>query len=79
MESRSAAGRDASTGEESTMWVGVGIVGLIIWIAIAFWPARVARRKGHSFIAFFLLSLLFFPLALIMAYVVRDRRTLSPV
>jgi hypothetical protein len=61
------------------MWVGVGIVGLIIWIAIAFWPARVAGRKGHSFIGFFLLSLLFFPLALIMAYVVRDRRTLSPV
>ncbi len=56
------------------MWLGVGIIGLIIWIAIAFWPARVARRKGHSFIGYFLLSLLFFPLALILAYVVRDRR-----
>ena len=55
------------------MWFGIGIVGLIIWIAIAFWPARVAARKGHSFIGFFLLSLLFFPLALIMAYVVHDR------
>ena len=49
-------------------------VGLIIWIAIAFWPARVAGRKGHSFIGYFLLSLLFFPLALILAYVVHDRR-----
>jgi ABC-type Mn2+/Zn2+ transport system permease subunit len=58
------------------MWFGIGIVGLIIWIAIAFWPARVARRKGHSFFAYFLLSLLFFPLALIMAYVVRDRHEL---
>jgi ABC-type Mn2+/Zn2+ transport system permease subunit len=58
------------------MWFGVGIVGVIIWIAIAFWPARVARRKGHSFFGYFLLSLLFFPLALIMAYVVRDRRVL---
>jgi len=56
------------------MWFGVGIIGLIIWIAIAFWPARVAARKGHSFIGYFLLSLLFFPLALIMAYVVRPRR-----
>jgi hypothetical protein len=55
------------------MWFGVGIIGLIIWIAIAFWPARVAGRKGHSFIGYFLLSLLFFPLALIMAYVVQDR------
>jgi hypothetical protein len=58
------------------MWWGVGIVGLIIWIAIAFWPARVARRKGHSFLGFFVLSLFFFPLALIMAYMVRDRRGL---
>lgn len=49
-------------------------VWLIIWVAIAFWPARVAARKGHSFILYFLFSLLFFPAALIMAYVVRDRR-----
>ena len=56
------------------MWFGVGIIGLIIWIAIAFWPARVARRKGHSFIGYFILSLFFFPLALILAYVVKDRR-----
>jgi hypothetical protein len=46
----------------------------VIWILIAFWPARVAGRKGHSFIGYFILSLFFFPLALIMAYVVRDRR-----
>jgi ABC-type Mn2+/Zn2+ transport system permease subunit len=59
------------------MWYGVGIIGLIIWIAIAFWPARVARRKGHSFVGYFLLSLLFFPLSLIMAYLVRDRRELA--
>ena len=56
------------------MWFGLGIIGIIIWIAIAFWPARVASRKGHSFIGYFLLSLLFFPLSLIMAYVVKDRR-----
>ena len=55
------------------MWFGLGIIGLIIWIAMAFWPARVAGRKGHSFIGYFILSLFFFPLALIMAYVVHDR------
>ena len=49
------------------------IIGIAIWIAIAFWPARVADRKGHSFFGYFLLSLLFFPLALIMAYMVSDR------
>jgi hypothetical protein len=46
----------------------------IVWIAIAFWPARVAARKGHSFLGFFLFSLVFFPAALITAYVVTDRR-----
>lgn len=45
----------------------------IVWILIAFWPARVAGRKGHSFIGFFILSLIIFPLALILAYVADDR------
>ena len=45
----------------------------ILWVAIAFWPARVAGRKGHSFFGFFLLSIFFFPLALILAYVADDR------
>lgn len=46
---------------------------LVIWIAIAFWPARVARRKGHSFIGYFIFSLIFFPLAVLTAYLVHDR------
>ncbi|MFZ2012399.1 MAG: hypothetical protein WAV00_01080 [Nocardioides sp.] len=46
---------------------------IVIWIAIAFWPARVARRKGHSFLGYFLFSLIFFPAALIVAYMVHDR------
>ena len=37
------------------------IIVAIIWIAIAFWPARVAGRKGHSFIGYFIFSLVFFP------------------
>ena len=58
------------------MWIGIGIIGIIIWVALAFWPARVAGRKGHSFFGYFVLSLFFFPLALIMAYVVQDRTVL---
>ena len=46
---------------------------LIVWVAIAFWPARVAGRKGHSFFLYFLFSLVFFPAALIVAYLVPDR------
>jgi uncharacterized membrane protein SirB2 len=60
----------------SAGWLGLGILGLIIWVALAFWPARVARRKGHSFVGYFILSLFFFPLALVMAYMVHDRRGL---
>jgi hypothetical protein len=47
---------------------------IVVWVAIAFWPARVAARKGHSFLGYFLFSLLFFPAALIVAYMVSDRR-----
>jgi hypothetical protein len=53
-------------------WLG-SIVFFIIWIAIAFWPARVAARKGHSFFGYFIFSLIFFPAALIVAYMVGDR------
>jgi hypothetical protein len=53
-------------------WIG-SILAIIIWIAIAFWPARVAARKGHSFFLYFLFSLVFFPLALLVAYMVGDR------
>ena len=50
----------------------------IIWIAIAFWPARVAGRKGHSFIGYFIFSLFFFPAALLVAYLVHDRTRIPP-
>ncbi len=45
----------------------------VIWVAIAFWPARVAGRKGHSFIGYFIFSVFFFPAALIVAYLVPPR------
>jgi len=56
-------------------WWLWSILALIVWIAIAFWPARVAARKGHSFIGYFIFSLIFFPAALIVAYIVSDRTT----
>jgi hypothetical protein len=39
-------------------WFGFGILGLIISAALAFWPARVARPKGRSWLPFFIFSLL---------------------
>jgi hypothetical protein len=54
-------------------WWLWSILLIAVWIAIAFWPARVAARKGHSFFGFFVFSLVFFPAALIVAYIVQDR------
>ena len=59
-------------------WWLWSILFIVIWIAIAFWPARVAARKGHSFFLYFLFSLIFFPLALLVAYLVRDKHRSVP-
>ena len=58
----------------SVLW---WILFAVIWIAIAFWPARVAGRKGHSFIGYFIFSLFFFPAAIIVAYLVRSHPVLA--
>jgi hypothetical protein len=58
-------------------WLG-SMVFIVVWVAIALWPARVAARKGHSFVGYFIFSLVFFPAALIVAYVVQDRRAPAP-
>jgi hypothetical protein len=49
------------------------VLSACVCVALAFWPARVASRKGHSFIGYFILSLIFFPVALLAAYMVHDR------
>ena len=56
------------------VWIWTTLA-VIVWIALAFWPARVAARKGHSFFGYFLFSIVFFPAALIVAYLVSDRTT----
>ena len=60
----------------SVIW---DIVLALVWIAIAFWPARVAGRKGHSFIGYFIFSLFFFPAALIVAYLAPHRGRVQPM
>jgi hypothetical protein len=57
----------------SSGWWLTSVLFFIVWVAIAFWPARVAGRKGHSFFGYFIFSLIFFPAALIVAYMVQDR------
>lgn len=53
-------------------WTIIWIFMILVWVAIAFWPARVASGKGHSFWGYFIFSIIFFPLALIVAYMVSD-------
>jgi hypothetical protein len=55
-------------------WSALVVIAVVILVLIAFWPARVASRKGHSFLLFFLFSLIFFPAAIIVAYVIPKRR-----
>jgi hypothetical protein len=54
-------------------WVLLAVAFICIWVALAFWPARVAARKGHSFLGYFIFSLFLFPVALLTAYMVHDR------
>ncbi|OGL36504.1 hypothetical protein A3E49_01990 [Candidatus Saccharibacteria bacterium RIFCSPHIGHO2_12_FULL_49_19] len=59
--------------------LGWGILALIAWIIIAIWPARVASRKGHSFLGYFILSLFFWWITLFVVYfVLKDRTQTTP-
>ncbi len=49
----------------------------LFWIAITFWPARVAARKGRSFFLYFIFSLIFFPAALLVAYLISDQSAVA--
>ena len=46
---------------------------MFLWVFIAFYPADIARSKGHSFWGYFFLSIVFFPLAVILALKAEDR------
>jgi len=44
------------------------ILGVVAWIIIAIWPARVASRKGHSFLLYFVVSIFFWWITLFIVY-----------
>ena len=50
------------------------ILGLVLWIALAFWPAMVAKKKGYSFILFLIASwFISFVITLIVALILKDK------
>ncbi len=32
------------------------LLGIILWVLLALWPAMLAKRKGYSFVLFLILS-----------------------
>lgn len=54
------------------------ILGIIAWLVVAFWPARVAQRKGYNFWLFFLISLPFFFVTLFVAYLMPRKQNAAP-
>jgi phosphotransferase system glucose/maltose/N-acetylglucosamine-specific IIC component len=49
-------------------------LGFVLWIILAFWPAYVAKRRGRSFLLFFILGIFIsWLLALILAYILPDK------
>ncbi len=52
------------------MWY---LLGLILWVILAFWPAIVANRKGYSFLLFLLVSIPFFWITLVVVYLLKDK------
>lgn len=56
----------------------LGILGIVAWVAFAFWPAFIAKSKGYSFGLFLLLGILTsFLIALIIAAVLKDKTETS--
>jgi hypothetical protein len=47
--------------------LGWGILGVIAWVLVAIWPARIASKKGYSFVLWFILSLFFWWITLFVA------------
>ncbi len=49
------------------------ILGIILWVMVALWPASIAKRKGYSFLLFFLISLLFWWITLFVTLFMKDK------
>ncbi len=39
------------------MYSFLAVLGVVLWIFLALWPAMMAKKKGYSFILFFIISI----------------------
>ncbi len=52
-------------------------LGIIAWVVLAFWPASIAKKKGYSFLLFFLMSVLISWLVAILIVAMLKDKTLT--
>jgi len=51
-----------------------GVIGVIAWIIIAFWPAKWAQNKGYNFFLFLVLSwFISFIITLVIVALLKDK------
>lgn len=39
------------------MYSFLAVLGVVLWIFLALWPAMMAKKKGYSFVLFFIISI----------------------
>ena len=54
------------------------VLGVILWVILAFWPAVIAKRKGYSFALFLIIALIIsWLIALVIAILLKDKNETS--
>jgi hypothetical protein len=49
------------------------LLGAILWVLVALWPAIFAKRKGYNFLIFFIISLFFWWITLFIVLMLKDK------
>ena len=64
----------------TTVWaIFWGAIALVVWVLLALWPAMIAKRKGRSFLLFFILSLFFWWITLFVVLFMKDDSTATAI
>lgn len=63
-----------SGNEEAIFIILVFLLSIVYIFVILPLPARIARKKGHSFIGFLIFGLIFYPLALVVSLLIGDKK-----
>jgi hypothetical protein len=59
------------------MWHPFYLLGILLWVLVALWPAFIAKGKGYSFILFWLISIPFWWITLFVTLIMKPRAAQS--